>query len=156
MIGEVMLPLNVTFDSTLAVDPEYQVNFYANISERGIASGDVDYDTPLNETPLDLFYGAQDLSVWQNREWMNDVWQSDVTTPTVSFTTPLIHFGSVAVGAMSVDAAGNLQAGASQETSVVVNTTPFPATGLRRTDWDEEAATQSFILDQSPQLTGTV
>jgi len=150
-----MLALDVTLDTTTAVSPEFAANFYWNVDSRGIASGAVDEGDAINESPIALFYGAQDVAVWQDRRWLSDVWLADVATPNLRYTTSHVHFGAVLLAAKSVDAAGNEQDGAIAETTTVVNSTPYPPTGLRRGDWDEVAETQAFTFRQSSQLVGS-
>lgn len=126
-----MMGLTLTITETAIADTSTVVDFFWNVDAAGMASGDIDTDTPINGAPLALYpEGGPD--------------------PSIRFETPLVCFGMVAVAGRASDQYGNPQADPLVDADEFVNSTPEPPTYFARGEY--AAGQQAFVFEGSPQV----
>lgn len=146
-----MRSILVKFQNPVAVEPGVTVDFFWNVNNRGIASGDVSYAEKVNDASVPLFTGdiPQSPSFLMG-PWLSGTWLTNPTLPNAQYWTPPVHWGNVKVAGKAKDRHDNYQATSPTPTELFVNSTPLPPDRFRRDSWT--GGRQWFTYDVSPQL----
>jgi len=145
------------------VPPDALPGDYAKLHGNN-GSGDIDWDVPLADSPIDLFpngagiYGfgyssfgntpfgkpaPVDVLGWGNVPFGKGRWGYGAAKITVTVT---VHAcGDYKFGFSHYDKAGNKHAGSPEEITVPIHVAPPAPTGLRRNSYDKD--TDILVLD---------
>lgn len=145
------------------VSPDHRPGDYALLHSNG-GAGDIDWETPLRATHIDLFPGGAGIFGWRHLPWRHFPWRHGMSVGTPGWRhLPWRHFpwrhgatvvtttdrvtacGTYKYGLAAYDAAGNAHAGAPDEVELEIHVAPPKASRLKKTSYDK--STDTLILE---------